>query len=136
MKRVIGVDYGRRRVGVAVSDDLGLTAQPLATLTVRGGRDASRQLVELVDAHDVDTIVVGLPLNMDGTRGEMADEVEKLGGRLAEETGRPVIYWDERLTTQAASRTLRMSGKRADKGAVDRIAACLILDGYLNSKRA
>ena len=127
MKRVIGVDYGRRRVGVAVSDDLGLTAQPLATLTVRGGRDASRQLVELVDAHDVDTIVVGLPLNMDGTRGEMADEVEKLGGRLAEETGRPVIYWDERL---------RMSGKRADKGAVDRIAACLILDGYLNSKRA
>ena len=135
MKRILGIDYGRRRVGVAVSDGLGVSAQPLTTLSVRGQRDACRQLSELVLANDVHTIVVGLPLNMDGTRGEMAAEVEKLAQRLTSETGHPVVFWDERMTSQAASRAVRATGRKAPQGTIDRIAACLILEGYMNSRR-
>ena len=135
MKRTLGIDFGRRRIGVAVSDALGMTAQALTTLSVRGRRDACRKLSELIVANEIGTIVMGLPLNMDGTRGEMVDEVERLAHQLTTETGHPVEFWDERMTSQAASRVIRTSGQKAPGGAVDRIAACLILEGYLKSKR-
>ncbi len=132
---MLGIDYGRRRIGVAISDALGVTAQALTTLDVKGRRDACRQIADLVESNKVGTIVVGLPLNMDGSRSEMVDEVEQLASRLTASTGCPVVFWDERMTSQAATRAIQASGRRAPRGSVDRIAACLILEGYLNTRR-
>ncbi|WP_223069278.1 Holliday junction resolvase RuvX [Paenibacillus caui] len=136
MMRIMGLDYGDRRIGVAVSDELGWTAQGVDTVEKRRDEGELVKIAELVQQYEVEEIVVGLPKNMNGTigpRGEICmDFAEKLRGQLE----LPVHLWDERLTTVSAHRTLLEAdvsrGKR--KQVVDRMAAVLILQNYLDAK--
>jgi len=132
--RILAIDYGNRRIGLAITDPLGITAQGLDTLVVGSRKEAMRRVSETIDSWKVTTILLGMPLNMDGTRGERAEEVATLAERLRSSTGLPVILWDERLTSQAAARTMhrlgvKLKGRKRD---VDRIAATMMLQEYLH----
>jgi putative Holliday junction resolvase len=134
MKRVLGIDFGRARVGLAISDELGLLAHPLETFPAHSTRALIARIAAVVHEKDVERIVVGLPRNMDGSFGPAADEalafVEKLRGQLP----CPVVTWDERLTTVAAHRALREAGRttRQTRGQIDQVAAQMILQNYLD----
>jgi len=133
---VLGIDVGTDRIGVALSDGLGLTAQPLVTLEVRG-RDPLPALLDLCREHGVTRVVVGLPLSLGGgDRGEGCRRARQLGARIEEATGGEVIYRDERFTTAEAERVLVSAGVRRDRRrrVVDRLAAALILQGYLDER--
>jgi len=134
--RILGIDWGRKRIGVAVSDPLGITAQPLKI--VDGGKPGYlEELLKLIKSYEVKEAVVGLPKNMDGTEGGMADEVKGFSEKLEEVTGVKVIFRDERLTSKEAERMLiETADIRRDKRKqiVDSAAACLILQSYLDSK--
>lgn len=130
--RVLGVDFGDRRVGLAVSDPLGLTARPAETLEVESLADAVEQVALAADRHQVSAVVVGYPVHLDGGAGARARRVDRFMRRLRERTGLPVVPWDERLSSVAAERVLREAGKRrGPRGPVDRIAASLLLAAYL-----
>ncbi len=134
---VLGVDWGRARAGVAVSDELGRFARPLASLPVSSQEKLSEDIVRLAEREGAGAIVLGLPRNMDGSEGESAAAVRRLAERLSS-AGRAVELWDERLTSWEAERLLGAAGPRkrtGEKGAKDRIAACLILQGYLDARR-
>lgn len=137
MERLLAVDYGRRRTGVAGADPLGITAQPLEA--VEGGQETVlARIVALCAEREVDRVLLGLPLNMDGSEGSMAAEVRAFGERLRERTGRPVEFVDERLTSYEAEqqlRGLRRKKDRRDKGRIDAMAAARILADYLESRR-
>ncbi|GIP50446.1 putative Holliday junction resolvase [compost metagenome] len=134
--KIMGLDYGDRRIGVAVSDSLGWTAQGLETIERRREGSEFERIAELVKQHEVEEIVVGLPKNMNGTigpRGEICMAfAEELRGRF----NLPVHLWDERLTTVSAQRTLLEAdvSRKKRKGVVDKMAASLILQNYLDSK--
>jgi putative Holliday junction resolvase len=132
--RVLGIDYGRRRIGLALSDEAGILASPLPTY-VRG-RSEDRDigaLKRLIERHGVSAIVVGLPLNMNGSRGEMAREAEAFADRIQQATGLPVESFDERLTTREAERVLLEADlpRRRRKELRDSLSAVLILQGHL-----
>ena len=131
--RILGVDYGRRRIGLAVSDELGLTAQGLPTIEATGRSRAVAAVADVARAYSVSEIVVGLPLNMDGSHGELAEAATVFSTQLAESTGIGTRCWDERLTSVTAHRVMRETGTRlrGRKGKVDRIAATVLLDSYL-----
>lgn len=136
--RIIGLDFGSRTVGVAVSDPLGLTAQGLEIIRRTSENKLRRTLArieEIAKEYQADTIVLGLPKNMNNTLGERAEKSLEFKEMLERRTGLPVIMWDERLTTVAANRTLIESGVRREnrKEYVDMIAAVYILQGYLDS---
>jgi len=134
--RVLGVDWGRRRFGVALSDPGRLIAQPLTTLTRRAGKRAPvAALVDLVRAHGVAAIVVGLPLTPDGDEGEAAVEARAFGEALAARAGLPVTFWDERLSTAVARRAARAAGvrDRDSRGRIDQMAAVAILQHFLDA---
>lgn len=135
MKRLVGIDYGRRRLGLAITDPVGITVQGCPTLKVSGFEDTLAQLVTFLAEQDVSLVVIGLPLNMDGTRGEMAEEVERLGKALGERASIDIRYWDERLTSEGAKQMLNAGGVKADRSAgdVDRVAAALMLESYLQA---
>jgi putative Holliday junction resolvase len=138
MTRVLGLDPGARRIGVAVSDPMGWSAQGLPTIERQSDRQAIEEIRRIVEDLDVKRIVVGLPRNMDGTIGTQARKVLALVELLRASLGLPVETWDERLTTVAAQKSMtetRLSRARR-KLTVDRIAAQLILQGYLDSLRA
>ncbi len=137
MTRSFGLDVGTRTVGVAVSDGLGVTAQPVTTLRRTSLRRDRTELRRLAEHHGVEHAVVGLPLNMDGTEGPSAAESRKFGEAVARTLGIPVEYWDERLTTTAANRMLLEADlSRAKRRAVvDRVAAALILQGWLDARQ-
>lgn len=133
--KVMGLDIGEKRIGIAVSDELGYTAQGLKVLHRRGVDDDLRELTELIAATNVSEVVVGLPRNMDGSLGEGAQKVLSLVSQLKESLSVPVILWDERWTTSEATRVLLeadLSRKKRRK-VVDKVAATLILQGYLDS---
>ncbi len=133
--RVLGLDLGDRRVGVAVSDPLGLTAQGLPTLT---RNDLTLDAIaDLCVRLDVVSIVIGLPRNMDGSYGPRAEMAREFGRQLHQRTGLPVHEWDERLTTRAADNVLLEAdlSRKKRRGAVDRLAAVLILQGFLDRQR-
>lgn len=135
--RVLALDPGGRRVGVAVSDPLGHTAQPL---TVLDPADEDRLMAEIGDLcreWEVAVLVVGLPLNLDGTAGPEADRARRLAQRLRERLGLTVVEWDERLSTVAAERMLVAADlSRARRRHVrDKVAAALILQSYLDRRR-
>jgi putative Holliday junction resolvase len=130
-RRVLALDPGERRVGIAMSDPLGITAQGLETFDRRGG-DVIDHVRGLVAEHGVDRIVMGHPRSLAGRDTDSTGAAEALAAQLHEALGLPVILWDERLSSAEAHRTLR--GTRAAKGAVDRIAAVLILQGYLDAQ--
>jgi len=135
--RTLGLDVGSRRIGVALSDELKITAQPLVVLVAKSRRDAVARIRELCAEHEVDTIVIGLPLSMSGgDRGSSAARAREFAGRLAEEVAAEIVLWDERFTTAQAERVLIQGNvRRRDRRAVvDKIAAALILQGYLDAR--
>ena len=133
--RVLAVDWGERRVGLAVSDELGITAQGLDTLVVEDETQIVERVASVVEKTGAETIVVGLPLNMNGTESEKSEKVRVFGETLAGRTGRSVLYRDERLTSRQAQRVMHeLSVKtRGNKEQIDRIAATLILQEYLKT---
>lgn len=133
--RILGLDVGDVRIGSALSDLLMITAQGLETYTRKDEQADIEHFCEIIKANDVDKIVCGLPKNMNGTLGEQAEKVQAFAEKLREASGLPLIYWDERLTTKSAHRTLieaDMSRKKR-KAVVDKIAAVYILQGYMDS---
>ena len=138
LMRILGVDPGKVRLGLAVSDELGLTAQGLPTWTSRGRPADLAHFRSLVEEWGVGEVVVGLPRNMDGTMGPQAEAARELARDLREALGLPVTLWDERLTTRAATRVLIEVGlsRRRRRDRVDAVAAALILQGYLDRARA
>jgi len=135
--RSFGLDVGSKTLGVAISDALGITAQPLTTVRRSNLRADLAQLRRLAEEHDVRHAVVGLPLNMDGTEGPSAAEARRVGAAVAEALHIPVEYWDERLTTVAASRALVEAdvSRARRREVVDQVAAALILQGWLDARR-
>lgn len=133
--RILGLDYGERRVGLAVSDPLGVVAQGLETLHRTTDEQLLEQLDRLVEEYEVRKIVVGLPLSLKGSLGDKAVEVTQFIEKLKVRFQVPVVPWDERMTTTAAHRTMHELGQKAKgaKGNIDRIAAILILQSYLDS---
>jgi putative holliday junction resolvase len=135
--RVLGVDFGEVRVGLALSDETRTLATPLPTLKRRRGkRPPLKALEELALEHDVRALVFGLPLELSGEESEWTREVREVGEALAARLGVPVEFLDERMTSVRAERAVRSSGlplkKREEKGRVDRAAAVLILQGWLD----
>ena len=138
--RILGLDFGSRTVGVAVSDGLLLTAQGVETIERKDEnklRKTAARIEELVKEYEITTIVMGLPKNMNNTEGERVEKTKAFGEMLERRTGLPVVYWDERLTTVAAELVLIESGVRREnrKAVIDKIAACFILQGYLDHIR-
>lgn len=137
--RIMGLDYGSKTIGVAVSDPLGLTAQGVEIIRREDEnklRKSLRRIEELVKEYEVEEIVLGFPKNMNNTIGERAEKSLQLKEILERRLGLPVVMWDERLTTVEANRTLMESGvRRENRGKyVDMIAAVFILQGYLDAK--
>lgn len=137
MTRIVGVDPGEARIGLAISDEGHSIAFPRETVDARGGleRAVDRVRDALADER-VETMVVGLPLRLDGTEGEAARRARVFGEALREAFGAEVVYWDERLTTVAAERSLREMGRRGSRRreVVDQSAATILLQGYLDAK--
>jgi putative Holliday junction resolvase len=135
--RTFGLDVGTRTVGVAVSDALGMTAQPLTTLRRTGLRADLAQLRRLAEAHEVSQAVVGLPLNMDGSEGPSAVAARAFGEALARALDIPVEYQDERLSTVAAQRALLEAdvSRARRREVVDQVAAALILQTWLDTRQ-
>jgi putative Holliday junction resolvase len=132
--RILGVDCGDRRTGVAVSDPLGLTAQPREVIEEKDAARAAERAAETARELGAAEIVVGLPVNMDGSEGPRARRAREFGGLLVELTGLPVRYWDERLTTAEASRALRGRGSRQRKARIDAVSAQIMLQSYLDAQ--
>ncbi len=135
--RVMGLDLGKKTIGVAVSDGCGLTAQPVTTIRRTTLNSDIEALLGLIDEHSVDKVVLGLPVNMDGTMGGRAKETLKFAGFLRARTSAEVVTWDERLSTVAVTRVLIEGGasRARRKEVVDKMAAAYILQGYLDSQR-
>lgn len=133
--RVLALDFGKRRIGLAVSDELGITAQGLDTLQRTNTREDLGHLAQLIAEKNVTLILMGKPLHMSGAEGRQAEYARDFAGRLSAASGVPVEFWDERLTTVAAQRVLRESGISIQKRAlaVDRLAAVILLESYLDS---
>jgi putative Holliday junction resolvase len=130
--RILAIDYGRKRYGLAISDELGITSRPLKMLTRTNRRDDLRRLRLLARENSVRIIVVGLPLRLDGTAGEMAEEVKRFATRLTQNLGLPVELMDERLTSwEAGEIELEIARGEKNDGHRDDIAAALILRDYL-----
>lgn len=133
--RVLGLDYGSRRIGVAVCDELGMTAQGVGTV-VRKNRDADlAAIAAFVERFDVERIVVGYPVRLDGSEGIQCEKVNRFIRRLQTRFTIPIIRRDETLSTKEAEELLRETGVRREKkrGIVDRLAASIILQGYLDA---
>lgn len=140
MSRVLGLDYGARRIGAAVSDPTGTLAQPLATTRRRPGRRPPyAQIAEMAAEWGVARIVIGLPLESSGEVGPQAEKVREFGEALRRRINLPVEYWDERLSSVRARRELARldlaAAKRREKGRVDAMAAMLILQSYLDAQQ-
>jgi putative Holliday junction resolvase len=133
MMRVMGLDIGTKRIGVAMSDERGITATPLKVLKKTAERELFGELGKLVEEYSVGTVVVGMPLNMDGSMGPKAKAVELFIERLGTELQIPVKPWDERLSTVAVTKVLIEAdvSRAKRKQVVDKLAATYILQGYL-----
>jgi len=135
--RLMGLDVGDRRIGVAVSDALGLTAQPVLTLVRTNRRQDIKSLGRLIRKYDCAAIVVGNPLYMSGDQSPQATKAQAFAEILHEESGLPVHLWDERLTTTEAHRHLHAAGRPGaeHRAVVDQVAAVLILQSFLDAQR-
>ncbi len=132
MARILGIDHGDVRIGIAMSDETAFLASPL--ITVQNGKGAVDEIVALIQEHSVEKIVMGLPLNMDGSFGPATKKVRKFSEKLAQKTDVPILEMDERLTTVTAHNNLREAGLdgRQRKGVVDMAAAQIILQDWLD----
>ena len=136
MKRLLGLDVGSRTIGIAVSDPLGLTAQGHSVLRRTNLNDDLKRLSEIIAEYSVETVVIGLPKNMNNSIGFQAEQTLEFVEVLKNTSTCQVVLWDERLTTKAAQMHLRESGMTRKKRSqlVDMVAAIYILEGYLNSR--
>ncbi len=139
--RIMGLDFGSKTVGVAVSDPLLVTAQGIEIIRRKDENKQRRTLArieELIEEYGVSEIVLGLAVNMNASEGERADKTREFADRLMRRTGLPVSFWDERLTTVEAERTMMEANVRREnrRDYVDKIAAVLILQGYLDARAA
>ena len=135
--RIMAIDYGDARTGVAISDPTGLLAGYTEVIHSRKGEQVCARLAELVEQYKVEELVMGFPRNMDGTEGPRAELYRAFAGEVAAATGLTPVLWDERRTTIEAHDILHASGKKMKnhKKTVDAVAATLILEGYLTRKR-
>ena len=137
--RILGLDVGTKTVGVALSDEMGWTAQGIETVRINEERNkfGFERIQELVKQYNVDTIVVGLPKNMNGTIGPRGEACQQYAEQLRELLGIEVIMWDERLSTMAVERFLISAdvSRKKRKQVIDKMAAVVILQGYLDSKQ-
>ena len=133
--RVLALDLGKRRIGLAISDELGVTAQGLPTLERTNLRQDLARLAQLIAEKNVSLILMGDPRHMSGDQGRQSAYTQDFAGRLSSQADVPVRFWDERLTTVQAQRVLRESGISIQKRAraVDRLAAVILLESYLDS---
>jgi putative Holliday junction resolvase len=135
--RTMGLDVGTHTIGVAISDELGITAQGLKTLKRKSTEDDLKEIATMIGQFEIGKIVVGLPKNMDGTLGKQAEFVFKWIKVLMDRIQVPVVTWDERLSTVGASKVLLEAdlSRRKRKKVIDKLAAVLILQGYLDRSR-
>lgn len=133
MVRILGVDWGERRIGLAVSDPSGTIASGLDTVSVRSADDAVERVAAVARAEEVERVVVGLPLLMSGQRGSAAEAAQSFADALARRTGLPVATYDERLTSALSARRLKETGVRTGhaRKKVDQGAAVALLESYL-----
>lgn len=133
--RILALDLGKKRIGLALSDELGITAQGLETLVRSGRRDDIEVLRRLTVERGVTRLLLGDPLHMSGEQSRQGEYTREFGSELEYKTGLPIKYWDERWTSREAERTLRGSGiaKGDRKPALDRISAVILLQSYLDS---
>jgi putative Holliday junction resolvase len=136
-ERILALDVGRKRIGLAVSDPLGLTAQGLKVLERRDWDQDLTRLQEIARPYRIREVLVGLPRHMDGRLGEQAEEILELGRALGEALGAQVVTWDERLSTVEAERLLIQAdmSRRRRRQVVDQVAATLILQAYLDHRQ-
>ena len=134
--KYMGLDIGSKTIGIAVSDDLGWTAQPVTTIMRKKRDDDFRQIADLIDEYDISEIIVGLPKNLDGTIGKSAKKVIEFADFLMGHLNIPISYWDERMSTKVVTRTLIEAdvSRKKRKKVVDKLAAAYILQGYLDYK--
>ncbi|MER2563086.1 MAG: Holliday junction resolvase RuvX [Myxococcaceae bacterium] len=134
--RAMGLDVGTKTVGVAVADELGITAQPITVIRRSNLKADLAELIRLAEDREVDRFVLGLPLNMDGSEGPRALATRKFGDALAKASNLTIIYQDERLTTVAAERSLLEADVSRSKRreVIDQVAASLILQGWLDAQ--
>ena len=134
--RIMALDVGEVTLGVAMSDELGITAQPITTLDRRGIKHDLRAIAELVASHEVGTIVVGLPLRLSGVVGTSATEALEFAERVRARVNLPVVTWDERYSTMQAERVLLEgdASRRKRREVINQIAAAIILQSYLDSR--
>lgn len=137
--RIMGLDVGSKTVGVAVSDEMGWTAQGLETIRINEEQNVFgfEQIGKIIKEYDVSKVVVGLPKNMNGSIGPRGEASQFYGQELEKLYEIPVIYWDERLTTMAAERVLLQAdvSRKKRKKVIDKMAAVMILQGYLDSQK-
>ncbi|MFA5322307.1 MAG: Holliday junction resolvase RuvX [Smithella sp.] len=133
--RILGLDYGEKRIGVAVCDELGLTAQGLPTIIRKNKKHDWEILKNLVANYKLDRIVIGYPVKLDGSEGVQCEKVNRFALLIEKTFALPVVKWQETLSTKEAEEILINSGVRWEKRKkmVDKLAACLILQGYLDS---
>lgn len=135
MKRVLGIDLGEARIGLAISDELGMLAHPLETITLKEVEPLPR-IAEIVARDSIEAIVLGMPRNMDGSYGPAAEKARAFAEKLRAHVTCPVKLWDERLTTVAAQKSLHAAGRnvKQSRAVIDQAAAQLILQGWLDSQ--
>ena len=136
-KKIMGIDYGEARTGIAVSDALGLLANGVGNIEERDINRLINKIAEKASELSVEMLVLGNPVNMNGTLGPKSEKVAKLAERLREKTGLPVVLFDERCTTMAAHKFLNETNTRGKKrkGVVDTLSAQIILQNYMDSNR-
>lgn len=134
--RILALDYGTKRIGVALSDELGWTAQPLETIERRTLARDIAHIEQLVQEHEVKEVLIGLPLRLDGEEGPAVQAVHEFIAHLGEALSVPIVTWDERMTTRSAEDLLIAAdvSRRKRKGVVDRVAAAILLQSYLESQ--
>jgi len=135
--RIMGLDIGTRTIGIAISDELGITAQGLKTLRRKSMEEDFKEIAAIIRQFEIEKIIVGLPQNMDGTLGIQAEKVLNWMKALKDRVEIPIATWDERLSTVGASRVLLEAdlSRRKRKNVIDKLAAVLILQGYLDQSR-
>lgn len=135
--RVLGIDYGDARVGVAVSDLLGIMANGVGTIQNKSKKYLMSELGAVIDEYKPEKIVIGLPKNMDGSEGFRVDATHEFAAALKKIYDGDIVFWDERLSSMGAKRFLNETNTRGKKrkDVLDTVAACIILEGYLNSQK-
>jgi putative Holliday junction resolvase len=136
MNRALGIDHGEARIGLAISDELGMLAHPLETIYLREVSDPVAHIAAIVARDKVGQIVLGMPRNMDGTYGPAAEKVRAFAEKLKAATACPIKLWDERLTSVAAQRSLHEAGRtvKNSRNVIDQVAAQMILQGWLDAQ--